>query len=44
MTGCPCHSENGLIANAIEHVFNLVHQYEQKQEFIIKCAYLESET
>jgi kinesin family protein 3/17 len=46
MTGCPCHSEHGLIANAIEHVFNLVHHHklnnEQEQIFIIKCAYLES--
>jgi hypothetical protein len=42
MTGCPCHSEHGLISNAIEHVFNLVHQYQQEQNFIIKCAYLES--
>ena len=47
MTGCSCHSENGLICNAIEHVFNLVHHHhesncEQEQEFTIKCAYLES--
>ncbi|UJR28287.1 hypothetical protein I4U23_009535 [Adineta vaga] len=43
MTGCPCHSEIGLISNAIEHVFNLVHQYRSncEQEFTIKCAYLE---
>jgi hypothetical protein len=43
MTGCPCHSEHGLISNAIEHVFNLVHHYsEQEGNFLIKCAYLES--
>jgi hypothetical protein len=40
MTGCPCHSEHGLISNAIQHVFHLVHQHEQN--FLIKCAYLES--
>lgn len=45
MTGCPCHSEIGLISNAIEHVFNLVHQHQSslEEEFTIKCAYLESE-
>ena len=45
MTGCPCHSEVGLISNAIEHVFNLVHEHQSslEQEFTIKCAYLESE-
>jgi hypothetical protein len=46
MTGCPCHSEHGLISNAIEHVFNLVHHHqsnsEQEEIFLIKCAYLES--
>jgi hypothetical protein len=46
MTGCPCHSEHGLISNAIEDVFHLVHQQqsnsEEEQNFIIKCAYLES--
>jgi kinesin family protein 3/17 len=46
MTGCACHSENGLISNAIEHVFNLVQHHqsnnEHEQEFTIKCAYLES--
>ena len=43
MAGCPCHSENGLISNAIEHMFNLVHQQSNyEQEFTIKCAYLES--
>ncbi|CAF0928394.1 unnamed protein product [Rotaria sp. Silwood1] len=45
MAGCSCHSESGLISNAIEHVFYLVHQHqsnnEQGQEFTIKCAYLE---
>ncbi|CAF0924091.1 unnamed protein product [Adineta ricciae] len=43
MTGCPCHSEVGLISNAIEHVFNLVHEHQStlEQEFTIKCAYLE---
>jgi hypothetical protein len=46
MTGCPCHSEHGLISNAIEHVFHLVHQQQlnsdEEQNFLIKCAYLES--
>ena len=47
MAGCPCHSENGLISNAIEYVFNLVqeHQmnFDQKgEEFSIQCAYIES--
>jgi len=42
MTGCACHSENGLISNAIEHVFNLVQHHQKEQEFTIKCAYLES--
>ncbi|CAF0775715.1 unnamed protein product [Adineta steineri] len=42
MTGCPCHSEYGLISNAIDHVFNLVqNQVNFEQEYIIKCAYLE---
>ncbi|CAF2498928.1 unnamed protein product [Rotaria sp. Silwood2] len=45
MAGCSCHSESGLISNAIEHVFHLVHHHqsnnEQGQEFTIKCAYLE---
>lgn len=46
MTGCPCHSEHGLISNAIEHVFQLVHHQhsmaEQNENIIIKCAYFES--
>ena len=48
MTGCPCHSEYGLISNAIEYVFNLVQQQHANgdqlvEEFSIQCAYLESE-
>lgn len=48
VAGCPCQSESGLISNAIEQVFNLVHRhrqqsnFEQEHEFTIKCAYLES--
>lgn len=46
MTGCPCHSEHGLISNAIKHVFQLVHHQhsvvEQKENIIVKCAYFES--
>ena len=45
MTGCPCHSEHGLISNAIEHVFNLAHHHQRNNHpeelLLIKCAYLE---
>ena len=47
MTGCSCHSEHGLIANAIEHVYHLVRDHQQsncEEEFTIKCAYLESKS
>ena len=46
MAGCPCHSEHGLISNAIEYVFEVVHHQqsiaEQEDNIIIKCAYFES--
>jgi hypothetical protein len=46
MTGCPCHSEYGLIANAIDYVFKLIYQEQstkdQQADYSIECAYVES--